>query len=402
VSTSIRIVMYVLYRTNNDEPIQYQRFDFGTTKFPNVPLFSREPSYERDGNIGYGKKRIDCTLTGFIEENDAYELQLLYAKLDEVFEHNDIRFTYKIEQESPAGSGVWNTTVVMDEEPVYIDKVSEPSGWKFYNGEYNIAFHYYKNDAYTNDLGIAAHYLQDAACITSPGAAALYLFEPAPSIGRNTNRKRDWNSSGKSKSGKKIGNEVMIDIKGFLSADNEEDLYAKMTEMEDALKVIKGTLTYGSFTKQVRLVSGPNFSPIFIRNHVDYTIRFAYNTENLYEITTDLKFSRMHKFTKVKNRLYCKTIKVKQYTGWSGEYISGQYIDYSIRIKGKDRETTRYMLKDELASIIFSGGYEMDGGSEHWLDDNFIEFNTKYFYKTAILPNVDYDAIVPSGWNMQC
>jgi hypothetical protein len=110
----------------------------------------------------------------------------------------------------------------------------------------------------------------------------------------------------------------------------------------------------------------------------------------------------MHKFTKVRNRLYCKTIKVKQYTGWSGEYISGQYIDYSIRIKGKDRETTRYMLKDELASIIFSGGYEMDGGSEHWLDDNFIEFNTKYFYKTAILPNVDYDAIVPSGWNMQC
>ena len=107
MSTSIRIVMYVLYRTNNDEPIQYQRFDFGTTKFPNVPLFSREPSYERDGNTGYGKKRIDCTLTGFIEENDAYELQLLYAKLEEVFEHNDIRFTYKIEQESPAGSGVW-------------------------------------------------------------------------------------------------------------------------------------------------------------------------------------------------------------------------------------------------------------------------------------------------------
>lgn len=402
MQTNTAIEMYILYRTNNNTPIQYSRFDFGTTAFPNVPLFSREPSYERDGNTGYGKKRIDCTLNGFIEENDPYELQLLYTKLEEVLEHNDVRFTYKIKKEFPVGSGLWNSIIVVDDEPVYIDKVSEPSGWKFYNGEYNIAFHYYKNDSYTNDLGIIAHYLQDSKCIAPPSASTLYLFEPAPSIGRSTERKRDWNSSSKSKYGRRIGNEVMIDIKGFLSADNEADLHSKMEEMEDVLKVTQGTLTYGSFARQVRLVSGPNFSTIFIRNHVDYTIRFVYNTEELYEISTDLKFSRLHQFTKIKNRLYCKTLKIKRYRGWSGEYICGQYIDYSIKIKGKDRETTRSMLKDELASVIFGGGDEMEGGSERWLDDNSIEFNAKYFYSLAVLNNVDFDASVPSGWNMTC
>lgn len=392
--------MYVLYRTNNNTPIQYSRFDFGTTAFPNVPLFSREPSYERDGNTGYGKKKIDCTLSGFIEENDAYLLQLLYAKLEEVFEHNDVRFTYQIQQESPAGSGIWNTTTIMNEVPVYIDKVGEPSGWKFYNGEYTINFHYYQNDSYTNDLGIIAHFLQDATCIPSPGAAALYIFDPAPSIGRNTDRKRDWNSSNKSMYGNTIGKEVMIDIKGFLAADNEPALHAKMSNMEDAFKITAGTLTYGSFSKYVRVVNGPNFAPGFTRNHVDYTIRLAYNTEDLYEITTNIKFTRSHKFTKVKHRLYCKKIKIKQYVGYSGESLSGQYIDYSIKIKAADRETARSMLKDEFSAMLFGGGYEMEGGGESWPDDNSIDFQVKYFYETAIIENVNIDPSVPTGWNL--
>lgn len=388
--------MYLLYRTNNNTPITYSRFDFGTIDFPNIPLFSREPSYERDGNIGYGKKKIDCTLSGFIEENDAYLLQLLYARLEEAFEHNDVKFTYKIEQENPAG--VWNTTIIMDEVSVYVDKVSEPSGWKFFNGEYTINFHYYKDDSYTNDLGIVASFLQDSTCSLSP---ILYTFDPAPSIGRNIDRKRDWNSSRKSMYGRDIGNEVMIDIKGFLSAETEAALFTKINDLEDVFSITSGTLNYGSFTKNVRVVNGPNFATTFPRNHVDYTIRLAYNTEDLYEITTDLKFSRAHKFTKVKNRLYCKLRpRVKTYTGWSNEPICGQYIDYSVKIKAVNKSTARSMLRDELSAIIFGGGDEMEGGYEHWIDDNTIEFQTKYFYDTVIISNVDVSPTVPTGWDL--
>lgn len=364
-----------------DDP-EYTVFEFGTKSFPNVPLILRAASYERDSNVGYGKKRINVTLNGFLEGDNHEEVVRMYKKLSDVFVHNDLRFTYEI-------IDTFGTYKIIDDQPIYMDSYNEPSAWKQYNGDYEITFHYYEDQCYTTDLGIRVVYTPDETLIANPDS---YIFNPCPMISKNSNRKRDWNADNKTRYGKKIGKEVYVTLKGFLSASSNVTLQTKIDRLEQIFSLAtRGSLTYGCFTHEVRIVQEPQFSLTFPRNHVDYEIQLAYGTDEIFEISTEITFSRVHKFPKIRNRLYCAKIEVTEYIP------SGQYVDYSLRLKAKDRETTRQRAQDEFNALVYQPGlsYKLEGGTERWLDDNSIEIKDRRFYIDAILINIEDSSALP-------
>jgi len=358
-----------------------------------MPVVSRRLDCTRSGETGYGVVRVNMTLTGTLTGGSHSEIVYQYQILEGLVGRNDIVMTYKAGQNS-----------IIENKRVYIDSVDEPSGWKQFSGAYQISIHYFVNKCDTvNSFGISAVYTKikavDMSDILPPmsyySPEQGYTFDPVPLWQSNTTPiKGEPTARETSPSGAELGNELEITLTGYLKAESHDELYQKMENLKSGTNG-SGVLNYGLWTLYCYKSSGPMFGEVLPHAYVTYTIKVvSYDTE-IQLLECSRSFTREHKHTKVTDRLYCKKVDVEQFVQTEqGQYydrpFSGQYVDYSMRIRGKDRTHTRKLLKRELLPfIVKTGGYEMPGGSEKWLRDQSIQFDAQYYYPVPILNNVD-------------
>ena len=337
----------------------------GTYIFPaeEMPLFTRQLDYMRPTDQGFGGKRLNCSLSGFTQGNNHREVVANYQALLNIVKCNNLRFVYQADD-----------LPIIDTQ-VYVDDYNEPSDWKEYEGDYNISFHYFEQPTHSlASLGIQAQYVH---------ATGTYVFDPTPlwSSGTKLNRE-DWRSSRILPSGASYASEVGVSLQGRLHADDATALRAKMTALEEAFRT-DGSLNYGTWTRDMRVDSGPQFSQSFPRNYVDYTIELRYDTEGIIEFSSTRSFGRLHNFPKIKELPWCNTVRIRTFSPL------GQRVNYSIKIRANSTTQARSLLANEAANLVTLGGVELEGGTEDWDDmKHSVSLSFSKYYYPPILTNL--------------
>ncbi len=359
---------------------------FPSTAFPRIPLVTRNLKMERTGETGYGMLRCDMELDSFIVGNKHSEIVGKYLILENLVGRNDLFMSYVTNTDS----GASNEHRVVYNKRVYIDGINEPQSWKQHDGDFKISLHYFINVCdLNNSFGIEASFDQfDLEEYNNENGQSTsihsYKFDPPPLYSAQVERVNSSHTSSlNSPSGEFLRRNRVITLNGILKADTNFTLSQKMGQLEYAFS-IDGVLNYGQWSKPTYVQEGPIFEESLPHSHVKYTIKLVCYENEIQEMQCSRTFSRVHRHLKVEERLYCLKTEVEQF------HMSGQYVDYEIRLKAKNRQEARNLLKRELQSFIFSSGaHEVPGGNERWEDDRTIIVNLKKYYKEPILYNVE-------------
>jgi hypothetical protein len=160
----------------------------------------------------------------------------------------------------------------------------------------------------------------------------------------------------------------------------------------------KGTLNYGDFSHTVRLYEAPEVPAVFPRNYCHYKLMFIRYTDDLFTFTVDKSYSRIHKFPRIRNRLFCKKIQVCEYME------SGQTITYDIKCLAETPERARDIIRENLAKVIHNPtdnpAYELEGGVERELDNGEINVSIKKFHKKAVKKNTEDLTAATAPWTL--
>lgn len=341
-----------------------QEISFGvTTGFKRIPLVSRRINNERSEKQAYAVRTVNITLSGFVTGNNHSEVVALYQQLKSLLSKNDVRITYS------SGS-----TVILNNERIWLDSINEPSDWKQYQGDFEIGLHYIENICYEDDFGISASYI--------PDVGSSYSFSPVPLWQKSSKPGREAPGSSRfTPSGSRRGNEVTLVLTGDLVAESSILLAQKMDALNDAFKY-DGTLNYGAWSEDVRVVSMPQFTSVLPARTVGYSITLVYWDSAIQFQSTRITFSRIHRFPKIKNRLYCGRNEVTEY------HTSGQFITYSFKLRAITLADSRTLLANEMATTIYANGVELEGGTEVHEDDDTIVATVKKYHNTPILANL--------------
>jgi hypothetical protein len=370
----------------NTLPVNQQQeivLRFPSNNFPRIPLISREISIDRQGEVGYGILKCNMTLQSFITGDRHSDIVSKYMDLERLIGMNDLYMSYV----TNIGNGVANEHRVVYDKRVYIDNISQPQGWKQHMGEFVVSLHYFINRCdLVNSFGIEASFMQfdlENYNETTSTSYLTYKFDPTPLISFSVKKKgSSYRSSTKTPYGEQIKRSREITLNGILKEDSHSKLKDKMDKLEKAFSE-NGILNYGDWTKKVYVESGPDFTETLPHSHVNYSIKLICDEEDIHTLTVRRTFSRVHRFLKIDDRLYCGKTEEEEF------HESGQYVDYEITLGSDSRQKTRRLLSRELLSLIYSGGKEVPGGSESWEDDRTIKVNIKKFHKKAILPNIE-------------
>ena len=372
---------------SNDETVVIK---FPSVDFPRIPLISRKKSSLRQGDTGYGTNRIDVTLQCYVIGDRHSDIVRKYMLLQDAFDRNDLHMWYTVNN---------GEDKIIDGVRVYIDDYSEPSGWKQYDGTFSINIHYFKISCDYDSFGIKAYFEgfnlegYDPDNVDSQEARTTYNFDPAPLYSAQIEKVNgEPTASEFSPYGEILKQNRIITLSGLLKADHYEDYVEDgvnkdglKTKMDDIVEAFSrhGVLHYGDWTYQVYIESPISFETTLPHSFVKYSIRLKCHEDEIYELKCTRDFSRIHHHAKVDERLYCLKTEVEEF------HESGQYVDYSMTLKAKTREKARELLKKEWQLFVISGGIEMPGGKERWLNDRTIVVTAKKFYLEPVLPNFE-------------
>lgn len=339
-------------------------FIFDTAR---MPLFDRRLEYMRLSDQGYGGRRVNCSLNGFIQGNRHKEVIEKYQALLAIVKANNALFTYQVDD------------LVIINQQVYFDDYEEPADWKEYEGDYNLTFHYFEVPNHSMaELGITASY----SPTSGPLSGGIYTFDPVPLWGGSKkNNREDWRSSIVTPSGQRIADEITVTLTGRLHATNEATLRGKLNTLSSFLDY-GGVLNYGSWSSTVR-VEDFQIPPTFPRDYCDYSITFKYDTAGVIEFRSRRQYSRLHAFPKITELPYCNTRRIQLFGP------SPQTVNYFISVRAMTLAIARSQIASEVANLVISGGIELEGGSEAHDDTrNTVTLNFTKFYSNPVLANL--------------
>jgi hypothetical protein len=372
--------------------------------FPLIPIISRKQSIARIGETGFGNYRTDMTLSGFFEATDHPDAVKKYLRLEALLSQSYAYFTYSAGDHAVASAQL-----------VYFDELDEPLEWKQHDGSYTISFHYYTNRCdsainflhcsyvplpmealrdteYANLETIAADYEE---ADEEENVHGSYSFRNAPLWTKNIKRQQPAPAYQFSPSGAEFARKSQITLTGFLQGVSHESVMSEMELLENAFAKA-GILNYGTWSGLFYPDGNVQFSQVMPDFYVQYTVAGeSYDTE-IYELRCSRSFSRTHRHPLIRPRKYCYITNVYEF------HESGQTVSYSMSLKAKDRKRARQLLYDEFRAFVTEVDAEdmvlMEGGAEKWSDDNTIELNCTYYYREAILRNIeelDYENPIP-------
>lgn len=350
-----------------------------------MPLFSRRVDYMRPLDQGYGGRKMLCTLSGFFDGQQHTDIVSSYQQLLKVIKCNDVKFTYK------GDAGPLNDMIT--EKRVYMDDYSEPTDWKEYQGDYNLAFHYFEEpNANTADLGIIAKYQpklhprqtdpSKSEVYVSDGDPAEYTFDPVPYWDcRLSSNREDWHGDKVSAYGRPISNEMTVTLSGRLHSDTHDNLKKKIDALHKAFEY-DGQLAYGGFINDVKVVE-VSIPTTFPRDYVDYQIVLKYNTTGIIKFISKRRIARRHNFPKITELPWCNTVRVQQFQPL------GQQVNYYMQVQATTLALAKTYMANEASMIVVPNGIELDGGT-HEEDDNnnTVTLSFSKYYTSPIQQNI--------------
>lgn len=360
------IVMKFTGKCNTDDTTK-DILVFGSTEFPNMPLFSSRVSTSRKDGIAI--KKCDVTLTGFVRGVNHFSIRTLLESIRAMQSHNHLFFWYLVD----------NIAIV--DNLVYIDSVSEPTDWKEYNAKYVIQMHYFTCPCEDDVID------RPVTAITPGGE--LYTFEPQPTFSITSSNIRQA-SHGRIETvyGDKIGVKITRAFTGILCSTNNRYLTEKMDKLKEVVRD-HFVLRYGEWSDWVFVESPPSFELSDFNNHAIYKFTVSHYDSEIEQIKSKITFTRPHNFVKVTPRLYCAKTDIDEF------HESGQYITYSLTLKSIDTERTREHLGKEFEMMIVGGGKHMSGGRESWNEDDSMTVTARFYYEKAVLPLVEGNWGIP-------
>jgi hypothetical protein len=325
------------------------------------PRFAREFEIIRLDDQGLAAyKKITVTLSGFLNDWNGARVQALYNTLKNAVGYNDTTFTY-------TATDALNEDQVIttyNDQKVWIASYQEPDDAEFgknATGDYSITFYYFE-DATSNTELVCSY--------------GTYTFEKTPKIGRKINPNRGTHRA------KLTGSTVEVTLEGVLFASDTASLQAKINAMTVAFSQ-DANLTYGSYSQPCRV--GPVvITPITLINYAPFTITLFYDVGPTIELHRRITISRIHQNPVITEEPFCDRRVIELMN------ISGQTINYNIKVTSSDLATCRQQLATEVLLLLFPGGVELEGGSEVWdYDEVSVDVNFTKFYTVPVMDNLD-------------
>lgn len=340
-------------------------YDFSDPAKGELPLISRRAEIHRRSNQGPGTRQINVQISGFHEGNDHAEITLKHMDLVNFLRTNDVSLIYN--------DGVRD---IINRSRCYIDSVSEPEEWKQYSGDYQITLHYFEP------------WITDQSGTTAPvncsfmSAFTTYDFNPAPHWGISCHPVRqNFRGPRYLPSGGIISEEHHVTLQGTLFGDGVADLMDKLTVLYNAFSD-DGILNYGAWTSNVRIVSC-DIPATFPSDHADYSITFAYNTNDAHQYQSSISFSRIHQYPKIRERIFCGRRKIQLFGP------SGQFVSYNLKMWSSSVGAARIALAQQTSYLVYPNGIEMPGGSETPDNsDNSVAVQFTKYHDTPVLDNL--------------
>lgn len=335
-------------------------YDFGDSG--DLPIIGRGMEYARRSREAPCLHPVKVSLSGFLLGNDHHEIVAKYMELRAICEGADAHFYY------------YDGARVVIDTDVFLDDMSEPDGWKQYNGDYRVDFHYTESDP------LFAPGRVPASFVTEVGT---YQFELTPVWGRSMRREKSSpRAPYRLPSGKMIETGLTISLKGDLYADNRDQLEVKRAELENFF-AYTGILNYGSFSG-LCYVGGVSIPEYYPHNHLEYGIELVCEVpDGIYEFESEISYGRLHRNPKIVKRPYCGDVLVTEYN------VTGQEVQYTIRVKAATLAMALIQASIEVPLLVIPGGIEMEGGSQRErYQDGIVDIMIKKFYKDPVKGNI--------------
>ncbi len=349
----------------------------GLFTFADLPLISRGVAYmRRHPSVPTDRKKISVVLSGFFTGNTHAEIMDQYEALKAVVSDSKVAWVYN-DGVSEIANG-----------PVYIESYSEPSSWKQYEGDYRLTFSYYEKQSTPFPFVVS---------FVKTGGSPTLTFSPIP-VWARVIKPNKMSTTGRTltPAGENIGSEVTINLQGSivdtsLSADDPAAtsanvILAQQNTFEAALENfgtgVSGTLNYGPFS-QTCYVESFGFAPGSLQDYTDYDIVLKYFTEAVMKLSATVSYDRIHNNPKIEERPYCGDRRI------TFGNVSGQVVNYSIKLWADSIVNARNLLADEVATLVAGGGIELPGGIELWnYDTASVAVTIKKFHDAYILANL--------------
>lgn len=320
-----------------------------------MPRFGREVEYIRLDPQGPSFRRVLITLTGQWLEHDNPGVMAKYDALCEVLKYNDVNFSYND-----------GTVAHYEDRNMYVERYTEPEEWKEYDGTWTVQFYYF--EAHDASLPINVTY-------------GGYQFEHVPTWQRKITPTRQNIFTRETPGGQTFGSIGEVQLRGILTADQHTSLATKIDALEAALEN-DDTLTYGSFTQQVAMMSH-SITETVPDTQAFFTIDFQYLIGDIVTLSSRVRFTRLHRNPVITEMALCNQRFIEFMN------LSGQYIDYAFTLQAATISQCRSMLVTEVSNAVFAGGFEVDGGSEEWNNDNIsVNLLIKKFYNNYVSTNI--------------
>lgn len=337
-----------------------ETFAFDTER---LPLITRRPTHIRKGDQSGSRRRIDCQLAGYFTGETPEALRAKYDELVDFLSNNRVNFYF-----------FDGNSAILDNQPVYISEISEPTQTHRYMIDFTISMYYHK--------AVASHAADPVTC-SYQSEAGTYTFVVTPQWSFSEQPDRQ-DALGKTAlpTGSDKGSVVNIQLSGEVCADTHTALEADRVNMFNIFRK-DGTLNYGDFSAPVK-VGRKQIPTVTPNEYFEYTIDLTYFVPGLLDFKCKRRIGRLHLDPIIRENSGC---------GGTPYVITrntqGQVIDYSAQARGGTIESIRTAIATEIALLVYSGGYELPGGFEEWEEDPpAVTLQFSRYYPTPQIANL--------------
>lgn len=253
----------------------------------------------------------------------------------------------------------------------YVQSYNEPEEWKATDGEYTIQLYYWETPT-------------DSSTVFGTCSFGGYDLSPLPSFGRKTtNSKKSYGDSVNIDTGNKAKHKVSITLQGFIPVTDVDTAVGIQTAMMEAFMANAGinTLNYGGFAQTCHCIS-LSFNDDVAENQLFYQAEFEYYSSTVFEIVSNVNFTRTYTNFTVKQKAGCDQSSIVLGN------TSGQEVTYSVSVTADTIANAKSECATQLAAIVDADGYEMEGGTESKdLATNTYAVTLKKYFQVPIYSN---------------
>lgn len=343
-----------------------QHETLGTYTFPQekIPLVSRRITAEKVHPQSGGHRRIDITLSGYFSGANHTAIMAQYESLISFCNGNRVLLTYHD-----------GTNSILNNQPVYIETISDPSQWKQRLGDYTITGYYFA----TFDPSFSGL----VSSFQSP--AGTFSFPQLPVLQINKQRARDsargWENL---PSGAQIGAEVRLLVVGEICANSHADLLTLRSQLDTAASR-DGTLNYGSMSFACHS-QGVQWMPTVPLNYWPFQLELVYFITGLTKFNAEIDYPRITTDPVIHENPLCLN---PPYVAHKNTSSQGQLVSYHFEAEGESLSTMRTLLLNEINALVYPNGIEIKGGHEHHnIQEPRITIDFQKYYYPPVLANL--------------